>query len=376
MDKSSEHEKKNTNPWLPVVERFIVSGQKTRALQFLEKIIESDLPLFRNDPTFQEDRHLAWLCRIDLLREWGKFSEALAWTCLETELHPENVAAQALKERLKKLLHLNKKTSDVGSQYKHEKMIWDGIAGMREIKAILDRDVILPLQEPELYKRYRVDLPNGLLLYGPPGCGKTFIARKLSNILNFHFIEVKPSDLASIYVHGGQEKIGELFNEARENAPTLIFFDELDALVPSRGGNSVGHHYSAEVNEFLVQLNESWKSKVLVIGATNLLKNVDSAVRRPGRMDKKVFIGPPDLEARMDLLKLYMKDRPQEKITWIRIAEECDCYTAAELEHIVNEAARSALDDRRNIEDNDILTAFKENNRSLSREEVEKMKNE
>jgi SpoVK/Ycf46/Vps4 family AAA+-type ATPase len=347
----------DSSDWARKLQRCLASRQKDRALRMLDRVIERDLPLFGCDPEVQEDRRLAWLFRIDLLREWGRLSEALAWTCFECEMNPDNVAAHALKERLKAALNLDARDREAGVRHPRQTsrdQLWPGVAGMREVKAILERDVILPLQEPELYQRYRVDLPNGILFYGPPGCGKTFIARKLADLLKFNFIEVKPSDLASIYVHGGQEKIGELFQEARENAPTLLFFDELDALVPSRGGAGLGHHYSAEVNEFLVQLNECWKNKVLVIGATNLLDNIDAAIRRPGRMDKKVLIGPPDLEARVELLKLYISDRPQEKIPWVNLAETCTNYTAAELEHIVNEAARIALTDRRTISERDI----------------------
>jgi transitional endoplasmic reticulum ATPase len=171
----------------------------------------------------------------------------------------------------------------------------------------------------------------------------------VAEILKFEFTEVKPSDLASSFVHGGQQKIGELFRTARDKAPALVFFDELDALVPRRGEDNVGHHYSAEVNEFLVQLNECWKSKVFVVGATNLPTRIDAAVLRPGRMDKKVFVGPPDLEARVELLKLYMQDRPQAEIDWLHVGEKCSLYTSAEIEHVVNEAARAALSDRRLI---------------------------
>lgn len=374
MSQNRTSDKQSSISWQPQLDRLLAAGRRSAALRLLDGIIEDALPLFAADPVIRQERRLAWLYRIQILREMGRLSEALAWTCLECEMHPDNVAAQALKERLKHSLYLTTRTVTPGGSRvprKPSEGLWPGVAGLREIKAILERDVILPLQEPELYQRYRVDLPNGLLLHGPPGCGKTFIARKLAEVLKFGFIEIKPSDLASIYVHGGQQKIGELFAEARKNAPTLLFFDELDALVPNRAGSSTGHHYAAEVNEFLVQLNECWKSKVLVIGATNLLKRVDPAVRRPGRMDKKVFIGPPDLEARVELLKLYMQDRPQDAIDWLRMAEECPFYTSAELEHVVNEAARTALGERRYISETDISQALKDNPASLRAEDLD-----
>ncbi len=238
MSKVGTFSQRSSNPWFSKIERLLASGKKALALQALDRVIELDMPLFHADPAIREERRLAWLCRIELLREWGRLSEALAWTCFECELNPGNVAAQALKERLKAALHLSDRNQPLGAPGSRRPAVqgpWTGVAGMRELKAILERDVILPLQEPELYRRYKVDLPNGLLLYGPPGCGKTFIARKLAVILKFEFMEVRPSSLASIYVHGGQEKIGELFTAARQKAPTLIFFDELDALVPNRG---------------------------------------------------------------------------------------------------------------------------------------------
>jgi len=369
--------KSGSTPWMRKVQRLVAMGQKSRALQIIERVIEYDMPLFRNDIAIQQDRRFAWLYRIDLLREWGRYSEALAWTCLECELNHDNVAALALKEELKiflNLAHEQKKTKREASEKKDLDDLWQGVAGMWEVKAILQTDIIFPIQSPDLYKKFKLTLPRGILFYGPPGCGKTFIARKLAKILRFNFIEAKPSDLGSIYVHGGQGKIAELFSSAKENAPTLIFLDELDALVPNRGDSTIGHHTKAEVNEFLVQLNDCWQSRTLVIGATNLLENIDPAILRPGRIDKKIFIGPPDFEARVGLLRLFMADRPQDKINWPDIAEKCEFYTCAEIEHLVNEAARSAIKSPRPITETDILKAVENNPTSFDLQRIEKMK--
>ena len=200
--------------WSEKLALLLARHKYAQAFRLLDKVIEDDLPLFRDRPEVLEGRRIAWLCRIDLLRERGRLAEALAWTCLECEINPKNVTAQALKEQLKRRLHLG--SSDVCGRSpgpRRDSDGWEGVAGMRELKAILERDFVLPLQEPELYERYRVDVPNGVLFYGPPGCGKTYIARALASRLNYTFYDVAPSDLASPYVHGTQEKIGELFRK-------------------------------------------------------------------------------------------------------------------------------------------------------------------
>jgi len=363
-DQNAGHRQLESRPgvrdiWTQKLASLLARHRYADAFRLLDRVIEDDLPLFRDSPEVLEGKRMAWLCRIDLLRERGRLAEALAWTCLECEINPNNVTAQALKERLKRGLHL-------GSSVRHDESAipqsdnagWEGVAGMRELKAILERDFVLPLQESELYQRYRVDMPNGILFYGPPGCGKTYIARALAKRLDYSFFDIPPSDLASPYVHGTQGKIRELFEKAVDAAPSLIFLDELDALIPDRSGNHVGHSYSTEVNEFLVQLNECAKRRIAVIGATNFLSKVDPAARRPGRLDKHVFIGPPDIEARQEAIRLFMDDRPQCKIKWFGIAQYSEGHSFAELKFVVDEAARTALSDRRPISSDDLLAVI------------------
>jgi transitional endoplasmic reticulum ATPase len=313
-----------------------------KALRLLEQVIEDDLPLFDLDHEIAADRRVAWLCRIDLLREMGRFTEALAWACLECELHPDNVAAQAVKDELKRLTRFGRRGDGPGSLPPRPLVRWQGLAGMRQLRAELERDVILPLLNPERYRRYKLSLPNGILLYGPPGCGKTFIARKLAEIIGFHFVDTSPSDLGSVYVHGGQLLIKGLFDQARRKAPTMIFFDEFEALVGRRG--DISHHYAAEVNEFLTQLNECAARRILVVAATNRIDGIDDAVLRPGRMDKKFYVGPPDLEARVELFRLYLADRPAVGVDYLALGDTAEGLTPADIREVVNEAARQALD--------------------------------
>jgi SpoVK/Ycf46/Vps4 family AAA+-type ATPase len=320
------------------LQSMIYRHQKTPALKMLNRMIDFGGGLFSDDPREMEYRRKLWMVRIQLLREWEMFSEALAWICLECDVNPSNVAARALKDQWKEQLNL--KESGL-RKHKAQPDIWSGVAGMRDLKAVFEEDIILPLKHPEIYSLYKIPRPNGILLYGPPGCGKTFIVNKLAKILRFNFINNKPSDLGSVYIHGSQLRISELFDRAEQLAPTLLFIDELDALLPRRD-QEMFQGYKSEVNEFLVQLDNAGKRGILVIGATNFPNEVDSAALRPGRLDKKIFVGPPDMEARAEAFRINLADRPAENVDYAWLAEESELFSFAEIELAVVDAAREA----------------------------------
>lgn len=226
---------------------------------------------------------------------------------------------------------------------------FDRIAGMQSLKEMLYNDVIRALNEKDLYETYGLTIPNGLLLYGPPGCGKTFIAESFAEEVQYNFVQIKPSDLASIYVHGSQEKIGKLFDEAKKNAPTIIFIDELDAVMPSRDGD-LSHSYSAEVNEFLAQMTNCSEHGIFIIGATNRPDKIDPAILRTGRLDKHIYLPPPDSNAREQMFKLHLKKRPIEiDIDFGDLSEKTANYVSSDIEFICNEAARIALKEKGRI---------------------------
>ena len=219
---------------------------------------------------------------------------------------------------------------------------FEDIAGMHELKEMLQQKVIFVIQNKELAEEYRLTPPNGMLLYGPPGCGKTFFAEKFAEQTGFSFILVKSSDLASVYIHGSQEKIGKLFKEAEKNAPTVLCFDEFDAFVPNR--SAPGSSYvSAEVNEFLSQLNNCSKRGIFVVATTNRPDMIDPAVLRTGRLDKHIYVPLPDHEARKEMFAIYLKGRPfDEDIDLDALSDLTDGYIASDIAFIVNDAAMTA----------------------------------
>lgn len=234
------------------------------------------------------------------------------------------------------------------------------VAGMRELKDLLQREVIKPLRDPEPFRKYGLTVPNGILLYGPPGCGKTYIARQLAEALGHFFVEIIPSEIASPYIHQSVLRIRELFDTAAAHAPSVVFIDEFEALVPSRAGLGGHQQYkSEEVNEFLAHLNSCTGKQIFVIAATNEPEKIDTAVRRTGRLDKLIYVGPPDVEARAEMLRMHLAGRPVSESLEVRaIVERLEGYSASDIKFFVDEAARSALEREAPISTENLLEAL------------------
>lgn len=226
---------------------------------------------------------------------------------------------------------------------------FDDVGGMEAVKNELRTDVIQPLTvDREKAKEFGIPLPN-VLLYGPPGTGKTYLAKALASELSLPVVLLSASDVTSRYINASSERIGRLFDEARAKAEdvggAVVFLDELDAVLSTRGGSSSQSEDRKVVNEFLSHIQEVSQQDVLFVGATNKRNDLDEAAVRSGRIDKEIYVGLPDLEARQAIIKAQLKDRPHDldAADLETLAHETEDFTAADLASLVEDAARHAL---------------------------------
>jgi AAA+ superfamily predicted ATPase len=218
------------------------------------------------------------------------------------------------------------------------------VAGMTEVKQRLEAAFLAPMRNPELRKLYGKSLRGGLLLYGPPGCGKTFIARAVAGELGARFIAVSFADIIDMFVGQSERNIHELFEVARRNAPCVLFLDEVDAIGQKRSQLRNTPMRSA-VNQLLLELDDvsGGNEGVFLLAATNHPWDVDSALRRPGRFDRTLLVLPPDATAREGVFRYHLKDRPVAGIELAKLAKQTDGYSGADIAHICETAAERAL---------------------------------
>jgi transitional endoplasmic reticulum ATPase len=232
----------------------------------------------------------------------------------------------------------------------------DDVGDMVKTKQALTEAVLWPLQHPDTFARLGVQPPRGVLLYGPPGCGKTFVVRALASTGRLSVHAVKGSELMDKWVGSSEKAVRELFGRARDSAPSLVFLDEIDALTPRRGQSFDSGVTDRVVAALLTELDGIEPlNDVVVVGATNRPDLIDPGLLRPGRLEKLVFVEPPDAQARVDILRTAGKSIPLRDVDLDALAADLDGYSAADCVALLREAALTAM--RRSVDAAEITAA-------------------
>jgi SpoVK/Ycf46/Vps4 family AAA+-type ATPase len=241
------------------------------------------------------------------------------------------------------------------------------VGGLEAVKRRLQLSFLGPLQNPALMAAYGKSVGGGLLLYGPPGCGKTFIARALAGELGAKFISVGLADILDMYLGESERRLHELFENARRSSPAVLFFDELDAIGQKRSHLRTSG-LRGVVNQLLAEMDSvsSDNTNLYIIGATNHPWDVDTALKRPGRFDRMVAVFPPDPAARYSILTYHLRGKPGTGLKLQEIADSCKEFSGADLKHLVDTAIEHVLErslESGNVEpvhQADLLDAMKE----------------
>jgi AAA+ superfamily predicted ATPase len=246
-------------------------------------------------------------------------------------------------------------------------MKFEDVGGMQKVKNEIAMKIIQPLKNPEMYKAFGKKAGGGILLYGPPGCGKTYLAKATAGEIEARFINIGLHDILDMWMGNSEKNLHAVFEQARENAPCVLFFDEVDALGASRSDlkqSSMRH----VINQFLAEMDgvENSNEGVLILAATNAPWSVDSAFRRPGRFDRVIFVAPPDAAGREEILRQHLKGRPVDNADIKAVAKVTEEYSGADLKAIIEIAVEAKLEESlakgkiENITTKDLLKAVKE----------------
>ncbi len=218
------------------------------------------------------------------------------------------------------------------------------VGGMERVKEEIDLKIIKPLLHKDLYKAYGKKIGGGILLYGPPGCGKTHIARATAGEINANFINIGINDILDMWLGNSEKNLHEIFETARKHKPCVVFIDEIDALGANR--NDINKNAGRTViNQFLAELDgiDSDNDGILVLGATNAPWYIDPAFRRPGRFDRIIFVAPPDIEARKKIFEIQLTNKPVEKIDLKTLAKKASSFSGADIKSSIDIAIENKL---------------------------------
>lgn len=359
---------------------MMVETRPEDALVHAQKILQSE-------PTHRDALQTAVTAaratgRKDLADGYGKLLDALKWSNAANMLGSELAGktdndpisdadeGEDEDEGERHRLYADGESDKMTSEFMDvevPRLTLNDVAGMLSVKKRLDLAFLAPLKNPELRKMYGKSLRGGLLLYGPPGCGKTYIARALAGEMGMKFLNISLNDVMDPYMGVSENKLHALFEEARRIQPVILFFDELDALGRKR---SLMRESSSRniVNQLLAELDgiDMVNEGLFTIAATNHPWDIDAALRRPGRFDRVVFVPPPDAPARKAIVQLNLDERPHDKIDFDKIAKDTDHFSGADMAHLVDSAAELALSDAiergkvRPIDMNDFKKALRE----------------
>ncbi|MEM2185859.1 MAG: CDC48 family AAA ATPase [Thermofilaceae archaeon] len=287
---------------------------------------------------------LAALCREAAMRALRRFLPKI-------DLNKPSIPPELLKELKVTRLDFLDALKDIQPSALREVYVeipevrWSDIGGLEDVKQQLREVVEWPLKHPEFFKEMGIDPPKGVLLYGPPGCGKTLLAKAVATESGANFIAVKGPEILSKWVGESERAIREIFSKARQAAPCIVFFDEIDSIVPRRGYRFDSGVTDRIVNQLLTEMDGLEKLEgVVVIGATNRPDIIDPALLRPGRFDRIIYVPPPDRAARLEILKVHTRRMPlAEDVDLEKIADATEGYTGADLAALCKEAAIIAL---------------------------------